>query len=124
MPAQPDNSKIEELLKAYAKKRREEMGAPVELHPATRKMLQAEVERQRPAPAPERRSIFSLLLQFWPRSAMAGAAVVFLSLVLVNINQQPNPSEATKMAQASKEREQAGRSSPESRPAAPPINSP
>src|SRR5256885_1980884 len=102
MPAEPDNSKIEELLKRYAKKRREEMGAPMELHPAVRKMLQGEVARQRPAP-PERKGFLSVFLQFWPRFAVAGAAVVFLSLVLVNINQHPNPGETTKMAKASKE---------------------
>src|SRR2546421_491326 len=102
MPAEPDNSKIEELLKRYAKKRREEMGAPMELHPAVRKMLQGEVARQRPAP-PERKGFLSVFLQFWPRFAVAGAAVVLLSLVLVNINQHPNPGEATKMAKASKE---------------------
>src|SRR5437899_1425890 len=38
------NSNMDELLKAHAKKRRDEAG-PVELHPATRKMLQAEAHR-------------------------------------------------------------------------------
>lgn len=101
MPAEPDNSKIEELLKRYAKKRREEMGTPIELHPAVRKMLQGEVARQRPAPTPERKGFFSSFLQFWPRFAVAGAAVVLLSLVLVNINQHPNPNEPKEMARAS-----------------------
>src|SRR5436305_13435790 len=114
MPVEPDNSKIEELLKSYAKKRRDEMGAPIELHPAVRKMLQGEVARQRPTPPADRKSIFSVLLQFWPRFAVAGAAVVLLSLVLVNINQHPNPGEARKVAKArkelSEEREHRGRS--------------
>src|SRR5437764_15327255 len=100
MPAEPDNSKIEELLKTYAKKRREEMGAPIELHPATRKMWQGEVARQRPATPPERKSFFSSFLRFWPRLAVGGAVVVLLSLVLVNINQRRNPGEAKQMAKA------------------------
>ena len=47
MPSEPEN-KIEELLKAYAKKRQEEAGAPFEMHPATRKLLQGEVARRQP----------------------------------------------------------------------------
>ena len=37
---------IEKLLRASAKKRRDEAGAPKELHPATRRLLQAEVARR------------------------------------------------------------------------------
>src|SRR5436853_263056 len=57
MATEPDNRKIEELLQAYAKKRREEAGA-VELHPATRNLLQAEPAAPagplEPMPAPAR----------------------------------------------------------------------
>ena len=38
---------IEKTLRAYAKKRREEAGAPAEMHPATRRLLQGEVARLR-----------------------------------------------------------------------------
>lgn len=41
-----DERPIEKLLRRYAKKRRDDAGAPVELHPATRRMLQGEVGRQ------------------------------------------------------------------------------
>lgn len=47
MPEEPQN-KMDELLKACAKKRAEQSGAPFELHPATRSMLQAEVSRRFP----------------------------------------------------------------------------
>lgn len=47
MPEDPQN-KMDELLKACAKKRAEQSGAPFELHPATRNMLQAEVSRRFP----------------------------------------------------------------------------
>jgi hypothetical protein len=45
MAAEPEK-KIEELLHAYSRKRREDAGAPLEMHPATRRMLQGEVARQ------------------------------------------------------------------------------
>src|SRR5260221_9971355 len=42
---------IEKTLEAYAQKRREEAGAPLELHPATRNVLQGEVARSTPRKA-------------------------------------------------------------------------
>src|SRR5262249_25562886 len=80
MPSEPDN-KMEELLKAYARKRRQDAGAPLELHPATRQLLQAEVKRLRqPAPqeAGSRWKMFALL---WPRVAFA--SVLFAGLGVV-----------------------------------------
>jgi len=41
-----DDRPIEKLLHRYAKKRRDEAGTPVEMHPATRRLLQDEVARQ------------------------------------------------------------------------------
>jgi hypothetical protein len=41
----PEERDIEKSLRAWAKRRREDAGAPVELHPATRRLLQAEVSR-------------------------------------------------------------------------------
>jgi len=43
-----DERPIEKLLRRYAKKRRENTGEPLEMHPATRRMLQGEVARQFP----------------------------------------------------------------------------
>src|SRR5206468_12506038 len=66
--ADEPNNKMDEVLKAYAKKRREDAAGPVELHPATRKLLQGEVARvytnKRPASG-----FVELLLRFWPRIA-------------------------------------------------------
>ncbi len=42
------NRPIEKLLRRYAEKRRDEAGAPLELHPASRRLLQGEVSRQFP----------------------------------------------------------------------------
>ena len=47
MPDEP-NRNVEEQLKTWAQKRREEAEAPFELHPATRRMLQDEVARTFP----------------------------------------------------------------------------
>src|SRR5512134_2050762 len=81
MPQEPEK-KIEELLKAYAKKRREDRGAPLEIHPATRKLLQTEVARLRVKPAPDSRSWFQSLTQFWPRIGFAASIVIALGVVI------------------------------------------
>ena len=44
---------IEKLLRAYAKKRRAQAGDPLELHPATRRLLQGEIARNAPKPDEE-----------------------------------------------------------------------
>jgi len=63
MPSEPDN-KMDQLLKAYAQKRREEGGDAFGLHPATRKLMHAEVARR------------------WPkRSKLRGMAIPFLHSV-------------------------------------------
>lgn len=69
---------MDDLLKTYAKKRRDGAGAPFELHPATRKLLQAEAAKLRPRVAERIDSWFGALLTFWPRYALA--TTVFLML--------------------------------------------
>lgn len=90
------------MLKAYAKKRRDEAGAPVELHPATRRLLQGEVKRtlgQASAPAEEKAKIvFSL----WTRWAFGTAICIFLAGGLFLIESRRTPSEPAQMAQATK----------------------
>ena len=73
---------MDETLKAYAGKRQQEAGAPFELHPATRQMLQGEVARTY-TQAP-RVSWFQRVIVFWPRMAFAAACVaITLTLVLM-----------------------------------------
>src|SRR5215212_3736914 len=81
MPSEPDNRKIEELLKAYGKKRQEELHAPLELHPATRKMLQGEVAKLRPATGPQKTGL----------------------LAIVNVNRHPNGPQELALNKNSKE---------------------
>jgi hypothetical protein len=79
MPSEPDN-KMDDLLKTYAKKRRDEAGAPFELHPATRKLLQTEAAKLRPKALEQRQPWFSALLAFWPRYALTATAFVVLGI--------------------------------------------
>lgn len=64
-----DERPIEKLLRRYAQQRRDEAGAPPELHPATRRLLQGEVARQFPRLAREARSgprgFVALLARRW-----------------------------------------------------------
>jgi hypothetical protein len=59
--------KIEKLLRAYAKKRRAQAGDPLELHPATRRLLQGEVACKAPKPDEEDASmtLWELFRQRW-----------------------------------------------------------
>ena len=71
---------IEQLLRAAAKKRREEAGAPFELHAADRRLLQGEVARQFARGQAEPRASLPLLVRLWPR--LAWAAAIFAVLVV------------------------------------------
>src|SRR5207245_6054564 len=97
MPDDP-NRNLEEQLTAWARKRRDEAGAPFELHPATRKLLQDEVARTFPKksnePAPEHAGWLKI---FWPRFALAGSlclAMVILAGILL-----PSLARSTSKAQ-------------------------
>jgi len=88
---------IEKLLRQAAQARRAQAGAPQELHPANRRMLQSEVARKfasgnadirAGAPAPERRSFFDL---FMPRLAWSAALVVGLGLAASLMLPRNNP---------------------------------
>ena len=58
------------------RKRRAEAGAPAELHPATRRLLQGEVARLRPTPAPVSVPWWQRLNGFWPRIATASVIII------------------------------------------------
>jgi hypothetical protein len=92
MPDEP-NRKMDELLKSYAKKRRADAGAPLELHPATRRMLQSEVARLRPERTPASRRWIHSLTRFWPIIGFSVSILVALGLVSRSINQR-TPREA------------------------------
>jgi len=77
------NRKMEELLRAYAKQRREQAEPPMQMHPATRKLLQDEVKRtlvaSEPAPGRSWRSFR------WPLAAMGvGFAALMVMFAMLN----------------------------------------
>src|SRR5215469_3910709 len=71
--------KIEKWLKAYAKKRRTQAGEPFNLHPATRRLLQSEVARDKPKPDDEDESVslWEVIRQQWA-ILLSFAALIFL----------------------------------------------
>ena len=76
---------IEKLLRRYAKKRRDEAGPARELHPATRRMLQSEVERQFPKPASKERSAFDEFMAEFARRWIYAVGVFAVLLVAVAV---------------------------------------
>jgi hypothetical protein len=76
---------IEKVLRAYAKKRRDEAGAPLELHPATRRLLQGEAARRAPKPGDPHPWWKTLFLLTRPRLAFAlsAVAITLVAAVLV-----------------------------------------
>ncbi|TAL03481.1 MAG: hypothetical protein EPO07_06190 [Verrucomicrobia bacterium] len=107
-----DERPIEKLLRRFAKKRRDEAGAPLELHPATRRLLQSEVSRQfRKTSATEKTSV-GWLKNLWPQLAWGvwivlfvgfGAWMIFRSpdrkfAVTELVQNAPSPSEETAAA--------------------------
>lgn len=93
MPDDP-NKKMDELLKAYAEERRK---APeLNLHPATRKMLQGEVARAIGS-GPARRSWLDRFRSFWPQIAFGTSLCLILGIAVVSLRHQP-PSPVAEQA--------------------------
>ncbi len=79
-----DERPIEKLLRRAAKKRNDEAGLPPELHPANRRLLQAEVARQfPPAPAPSRDAAPPFWVALTRRWAYALALIPVIGIVAV-----------------------------------------
>ena len=87
---------IEKMLRDCAKKRRDEAGAPIELHPANRRLLQAEVARHAPKPNPQARW-FNFPGGFQPRLAWALCVLtitaVGATLLLPGLNHRARKTE-------------------------------
>src|SRR5688572_12087656 len=90
MAAEPEK-KIEKLLHDYSRKRREDAGAPLEMHPATRRMLQGEVGRHFKdggASSASPRPWWKTLLLIGPKYAGALGMFAVLALGVWVITQQ------------------------------------
>lgn len=90
MPSEPDK-KMEDLLRTYARKRREDAGESPEMHPATRRILQAEAAKLRPKEATQRTPWAWLMLR-WPRVAFAAGLFVLLAIAVWNGIPERRPS--------------------------------
>ena len=84
---------IEKLLRAAAKKRRDEAGAPLELHPATRRLLQGEAARQFPPAQAASRSPVQTLGQMWPRFAWGLGMLAVLGVTVWLLVPMPGNNE-------------------------------
>ena len=73
---------IEKLLRAAAKERRDEAGAPFELHPADRRLLQGEVARKFAQRLRATRSFADILGPWWPRFAWGIALLAVLGVAI------------------------------------------
>ncbi|MDB6067922.1 MAG: hypothetical protein JWR26_4130 [Pedosphaera sp.] len=80
MSTEPERD-IEKTLKAYAKKRREEAGAPLELHPATRRLLQGEVISSRDKKPNELITWQQRLWGSWPRIILNTSIVLVIVMI-------------------------------------------
>jgi hypothetical protein len=90
----PEERDIEKMLRAWAKRRREDAGAPLELHPATRKLLQDEVARLKTGPRSEP-GLFARLLWGSPlRLALnlSAIAVLLFAAAVFLPRLQPGPA--------------------------------
>ncbi len=94
MPDEP-NMSIESQVRAYAETRRKAAGEPLEMHPATRHMLQAEVARTLSAQRPARQR--SLWPALWMRLLWAGGAGALATWALLVVVDR-NPGEARQLA--------------------------
>lgn len=105
--AEENNHKMDEMLRKYARQRRE--GAEFPVHPATRKMLHDEVKRvYRPTAADgEPRPRGSWIAMFWPHlaAAMAVALVLAFSLSLFAPPQKTKSTAANDKALTDREME-------------------
>ena len=91
----PEERDIEKSLRAWAKRRREDAGAPLDLHPATRKLLQDEVSRLKPGPRREA-GLFARLFWYSPlRLALSLSAVAVLIFAAVVFIERLGPASSS-----------------------------
>ncbi len=88
MATEPER-KIEELLRAYAQKRKDQFGDHFALHPANRRLLQAEVAKLRKENRTPASGWLALLSQFWLRAGLAFSILLVLGVTLWWLNSGP-----------------------------------
>jgi len=94
------NNEMEKQLRDYARERRAAAGTP-QLHPATRRMLQAEVRQQ--FGKPEQAAGSGRWRIIWPRFAMGSAVLASLVAMFVVVNRTEHPQTDAKFKLAKSE---------------------
>lgn len=127
MASEPERP-IENLLRAAAKKRRDEAGPPFELHPATRRLLQGEAARKFPPAQTGSAALLATLGRLWPRLAWSLAILAVLGVavwLLVPLPARNDPAALLASHEPTKEAPQAGEPIRplSAAPASPPIQS-
>jgi hypothetical protein len=89
MPDEP-NKKMDEMLRTYAQERRK--GVDVQLHPATRNLLQGEVRRV--FGTEERRPWWKRLRAFWPQLTFAGSMCLIMGIAILSLRESPRDEPA------------------------------
>jgi hypothetical protein len=90
---------VEELLKRYAQKRREQAGGPFDLHLADRRLLQAEVQRQYAHPRPlPKTGLWAFFLAWWPQLRMTVGILIVMGLVAWVFFHDQNPAPTRQLA--------------------------
>jgi len=114
--------RIEKLLGAFAKKRKADAGAPLELHPVNRRLLQDEVARAAKKPDVAGGSFWQMLFGSIPR--MAVSLTVTSALILLTINLlvwQPARKESQSVAMLAKNKSSAAKDLKKAEMPAPPV---
>jgi hypothetical protein len=99
--------KIEKWLKAYAKKRRTKAGEPFNLHPATRRLLQSEVARDKPKPDndDESVSLWEVIRQQWALLLSFAACIFLVGIIILPVTYYAVKNKSRQFATASGARE-------------------
>jgi len=105
--------KIEKWLKAYAKKRRAQTGEPFKLHPATRRLLQSEVARDKPKPEDEDESVslWEVIRQQWALLLSFATCIFLVGIILLPVTYYAAKKKNQTLASASGTKE-AGANAP------------
>jgi len=112
---------IEKLLRGAANRRRDEAGAPFELHPANRRVLQGEVARTFAAPRGEPRSFAAVVARLWPRFAWAVGLLAVLGVATWLLLPAPGKAKAPAFLARNAP---ASEAAPADTPAPPPVAAP
>lgn len=92
---------VENALRAYAEQRRRQAGQLGELHPADRRILQAEVARTfPPLQTPGRQGFLSIIIGVWPR--LVGGCALLLGIGLLAWHFSSSPNRLTELAKNEK----------------------